>query len=75
MTLHPLYAQTPGAGGRGEAGQPSLQLPRGAGLDWGAELLWGCPPLLSTGPPPSRRPSPACSETGAGAQLHVAVKL
>ena len=57
------------------AGWPSPQLPRGAGLDWSAELLWGCPPSCPWDPHPSHRPSPTCSETGTGAQLHTAVKL
>lgn len=70
-----VHAPTPGAGGGvGRQGSQALQLPRG-GAGLGCRAAVGVSPLLSTGPPPSRRPSPACSETGAGAQLHVAVKL
>ena len=75
MTLHPLYAQTPGAGGWGDrAAEPAT--PQGGRAGLGCRAAVGVsPPCCPRDPPPSRRPSPACSETGAGDQLHVAVKL
>lgn len=53
-------------GGGGRAAEPAA--PRGAGL------LWGCPPGCPMGSSPSDRPCPACSKTGAGARLHMAVR-